>query len=139
MKPQATQTDDVASPFPPSERACAAARARLPAQSANPVAAAASTIDRPAFQRAIRGHRDEFDGCYQLALRRDPTVSGQVVIRFEIAPDGHVAAASVAESAAGLDDVGECVASHAQSWTFSPPGGSGTLTTTYPFNFATAQ
>jgi hypothetical protein len=110
-----------------------------PGVSANPVAAAASTINRPAFQRAIRSHHDEFDSCYQLALRHDPTAEGRVVVRFEIAPDGHVVEATLAESDHGLDAVGECIAGHASGWTFDPPGGSGPVTTTYPFNFTNTQ
>lgn len=109
----------------------------------DPVAVAGSdavvlgSIDRSYIDQVVKRHLNQIRYCYEKELQKDPTLAGKVVIKFVIAADGTVAAASVKESTLGNEVVEQCVAGRFLRMQFPvPAGGSSTVVVSYPFQFA---
>ena len=77
--------------------------------------------------RVIAGLRGRFRTCYQKGLSVDPTMSGKVVIRATIAPNGEVSGADVASSSGLSPEVGACIASAVHRAQFDPQATATTL------------
>jgi hypothetical protein len=85
------------------------------------------------IQQVVRAKFDVLRRCYEDGLRRDPELTGRVVVRFVIGRDG-----SVTNSSGGGDipddQVQTCVAAAIGELVFPPPAG-GIVTVSYPFVF----
>lgn len=66
-------------------------------------------IDPKVIGAAVRDNGREFQLCYETARQRNPSLAGQVEIRFVIQTDGSVGPAAVAETSLPKD-VSECIA-----------------------------
>jgi len=66
-------------------------------------------IDPKVIGAAVRGNTREFQLCYETARERNPSLAGQVDIRFVVQPDGSVGPSAVAESSLPKE-VSECIA-----------------------------
>jgi hypothetical protein len=75
-------------------------------------------------------------GCYEQALKRDPTLQGKVTIRFTISGSGKVTTARATLNEL-TPSVGNCMVSAFNRFRFPPPEG-GTVTFEYPFMFTPA-
>ena len=75
-------------------------------------------------------------GCYEQALKRDPTLKGKVTIQFTIAGSGKVTSAKATVNELG-PQVGSCMVAAFMRFRFPPPDG-GTITFEYPFMFTPA-
>jgi TonB family protein len=103
-----------------------------PRQSWNDLdAAAPGTLSAPTGVRvsdadaAIARLRPQFKACYQGGLVSDPTMSGKVVVRIHIAPDGPVDSSSVEQNSGLSDAVADCIRRALDQARFSAPGGNG--------------
>lgn len=76
-------------------------------------------------------------GCYERALRRDPTLSGKIIIQFTISGSGKVSSAKATTNEL-TPEVGSCITSAFMGFRFPPPEG-GSLTFEYPFMFTPAN
>jgi hypothetical protein len=76
--------------------------------------------------------------CYEEGLRRNPSLRGQIAVRFVVEPDGK--ATNITKSASNLrdDDVVRCVLSTFGSLDFPNPTGAA-VTVTYPIDFRPAD
>ena len=88
------------------------------------------------IQRAVRVNFTVFRLCFEAGMRRDPNLTGKVVVRFVIGLDGAVT--SVTDGGSDLPDqqVVACVVRSFSRVQFPPPNG-GTVTVTYPIMFNT--
>jgi TonB family protein len=85
-------------------------------------------VDKKALSAVFRARGSALQSCYERELKKNPSLSGKVVIRFTIGPAGRVTSASVLTHMPGSNAVGDCVASRVQGWKFpSPEGGSVTV------------
>ena len=88
-------------------------------------------------QESVEGQaartRNLVGGCYAIGLASDPSLSGVIVVRFTIAPDGKVSNVAVSNSNIGNADVEACVVAAVQTWRFA--AASSTDTFEYPFAF----
>jgi TonB family protein len=75
-------------------------------------------------------------GCYEQALKRNPTLAGKVTIRFTISGSGKVTTARTTLNEL-TPAVGNCMVSAFKRFRFPPPEG-GTVTFEYPFMFTPA-
>ncbi len=75
-------------------------------------------------------------GCYEQALKRDPTLQGKVTVRFTISGSGKVTTARTTLNEL-TPAVGNCMVSAFKRFRFPPPEG-GTVTFEYPFMFTPA-
>lgn len=66
--------------------------------------------DAPAaLQSALSGAGAASRGCYERALRNDPTLAGRIVVSVRVASNGNVCGASLSQNTLGSGGVGECV------------------------------
>lgn len=66
-------------------------------------------IDPKVIGAAVRDNTREFQLCYESARERNPSLAGQVDIRFVVQRDGSVGPSAVAESSLPKD-VSDCIA-----------------------------
>ena len=81
------------------------------------------------MKRQLSALRD----CYERALKRDRTLKGKIVIRFEIAEDGRTTNIEFDDSM-GNKDVLTCIKGRAKYWRFPKPEG-GSVFVAYPIVF----
>lgn len=91
----------------------------------------ANSLDTGVIKRVIARNRASIRACYETTLKTQPAAAGKMVVKFSIAADGHVTAAS----ATGLDEtLCACVADAFRAMEF--PKGPGLIHISYPFTFA---
>lgn len=95
------------------------------------------SLDRETIRQVVRQHRREIKYCYEKQLERDPTLEGQVTMRFTISGNGKVMAAFATESNLGSPAVEQCMQQKIQQWAFPNPKRGNLVTVNYPFNFST--
>jgi hypothetical protein len=86
----------------------------------------------------LRAHIGPIRACYELALRRNPTLAGRVVVQFTVGRDGRVVGAPRATGLERAPDVGRCVAARIAAITFAPRDGEPTEFS-YPFVFSPGE
>lgn len=92
------------------------------------------TLERTAIDETIRSHMNPIRSCYQRVLVQDPSVAGEIRVKFVIGADGAVTSAAV-ESSTLPDEVGDCILSAFDRMVFPEPEGGGIVIVTYPFVF----
>ncbi|NUP07830.1 MAG: AgmX/PglI C-terminal domain-containing protein [Polyangiaceae bacterium] len=86
------------------------------------------------IQRIVRQNFGRFRLCYENGLRKDPTLSGKVVVDFTIAADGSVSAASATTTMSDAS-VGSCVSKAFFGLSFPQPEGGASVKVIYPVVF----
>jgi hypothetical protein len=119
-----------AQPAPPAPKAEPA-----PAPVAPPTA---GPLSRDAIAKVIRSGSDRFQACYNDGLKKNPTLSGQVVARFVIGNDGTVTESDDGGSSLPDKDVVDCVLGRMKQLRFPKPEGT-RLSVIYPLTFAVAD
>lgn len=71
--------------------------------------------------------------CYERALKRDRSLKGKIVIRFEILETGRTSSVEI-EDSMGSSDVVSCIKGRAKYWRFPKPDG-GSVFVAYPVVF----
>jgi TonB family protein len=72
---------------------------------------------------------------YETWLKRDPTLSGQLKIKFTILPSGEVANVSVVSSTTNNSEFDENIVRYVKRWMFPAVDGGGPVEVIYPFAF----
>ncbi len=95
-------------------------------------------VDREALARYIKARLTAIRGCYEKELKRNPTLKGKVVVRFNITPAGRASDIRLEENSVGSAEVGQCIVSLMRSWVFpfKPPD---EVPVQYPFLFTASQ
>lgn len=93
---------------------------------------------RKIVQRTVRSRMHQVAACYGAAAMFDDDVSGKVVVRFSIKPEGKVGSAIVTECNIDAEMLETCVLDTVQKWTFAPPPKGKSARFEYPFLFAKA-
>ncbi len=82
-------------------------------------------VDKKGLGRVFRARGSALRSCYERELKKNPSLSGKVVIRFTIGTAGRVTGGSVAKHLSGSTAVGNCVIGRVKGWKFpKPQGGS---------------
>lgn len=89
-------------------------------------------LDKDIVRRIVRAHINEVRYCYNQGLLRDPRIAGIVVVDFEVSRTGKVDTARLASSAVTDAEVGPCIVTAVQRWTFPKPEGA-TVQVSFPF------
>jgi hypothetical protein len=89
--------------------------------------------ERKAIGDYIRDNSSEIRECYAGRLRERPTLTGKVVTRFEIGPNGHV----IGATADGIADkeLIRCIVTAVRKFEFEKPASGGKLRVAFPFKF----
>ena len=72
--------------------------------------------------------------CYERALKRNPALSGKIVVRWTITPEGTVTGLDVENDTLGDPEVGQCIKKSIAGWRFPRPSG-GSVEVSFPFVF----
>ncbi|MCB9680772.1 MAG: AgmX/PglI C-terminal domain-containing protein [Alphaproteobacteria bacterium] len=92
-------------------------------------------LSRDQIDRVVKARLNTIRFCYQRELTRDPSLGGKLVIKFTVARDGTVSAASAAQNTVGSASVAACVTERFFAMTFPEPVGGGIVVVRYPFVF----
>jgi len=94
-------------------------------------------FDASAVVRVIKRQLRAIQRCYENELRRNPTLSGKVVVEFTIQPTGSVTEARATANTTNDEAVASCVLSTIRRFRFNDPAPEGgSVTFSYPFVFA---
>jgi hypothetical protein len=93
------------------------------------------TLDAGRVAGVLRANIGGIRGCYERALRNNPTLSGRLEVRFTIGTSGRVTGSPSTSGLSAAPDVGSCIASRVRSLVFPAPEG-GSVDFSFPFNFA---
>lgn len=94
------------------------------------------SLDRADIDEVVKNQTAAIRYCYQRELQRTPGLGGKIAVKFTIARDGSVSAASVKSSTMGAPAVESCIVSRFLRMQFPEPKGGGIVVVSYPFLFA---
>lgn len=99
-----------------------------------------ATLDPNAVAAKIRQYKGALVACYESALKRNPSLSGKVTLRFTINKIGKVSKAEIETDTMHDEDVNRCIIERASNWRFPPPsGGADDVQFAYPFIFQASK
>jgi len=93
-------------------------------------------LDRSLIDEVIKRHMNQIRYCYQRELTKNPALGGKVVIKFTIAKDGTVSAASTKSTTMNNASVESCIVGRFLRMQFPEPKGGGIVIVSYPFIFS---
>ena len=96
-----------------------------------------SEVDREALARYIKTRLKAIQGCYEKELKRNPSLKGKVMVRFNILPSGRTGEVEIEENTLGSDAVASCIRTAVRGWTF-PFKPDDEVPVAYPFVFTPA-
>jgi hypothetical protein len=87
----------------------------------------------PGVGELVQRHAGRFQQCYERALKRNPSLSGKLVVSFRIAPSGRATALRATRDTVG-GDVADCVTGVFEKLSFArPDSGSPRVSKTFVF------
>ncbi|NOZ85827.1 MAG: energy transducer TonB [Deltaproteobacteria bacterium] len=93
-------------------------------------------LDSGALQRAVRRKMSAVKACYEKQLKRNPNLSGKIVIYFVVGGNGRVTEASIEQNTMGNKEVAACILVKIKRWIFPKPEDGEEAPVTIPFVFA---
>jgi hypothetical protein len=95
-------------------------------------------LDPGLVAKEVRSRLGAIKACYERALKRNPTLSGKVVIHWTITAAGTVSGIDVENDTLGDPEVASCIKSLVSRWRFPAPAG-GSVDVSFPFVFQASQ
>lgn len=89
-------------------------------------------VDKKLVEETFRRRKSAIEGCYQIALKTNPSVAGKIVVTFTIGTAGTITNISVTENTTGDSSLAACIVGRIRGWAF-PPAKGGEVTFRYPF------
>ena len=77
-------------------------------------------------------------GCYERALKRDPSLHGTVEVQFTISATGRITRADIVQDSLRDDEVASCITGTVRSWRL-PRHDGGDVAMSWPFVFRTSK
>jgi len=93
-------------------------------------------LDRSLIDEVIKRNMNQIRYCYQRELTKNPALGGKVVIKFTIAKDGTVSAASTKTTTMNSPPAESCIVGRFLRMQFPQPKGGGIVIVSYPFIFS---
>lgn len=93
-------------------------------------------IDKRDVDFAVKMRMDKIRGCYQRELRRNPRLTGDLMMSFVVQRDGTVGSATIKRSSLNNIAVEKCVREQFLMMKFAKPPGNQTIDVNYPIVFA---
>ena len=87
-----------------------------------------------AVQGALRAKGGQARGCYERALRLNPTLQGRVMVSARVGAQGQMCSASISQNTLGDPGVAACISQMFRAGKFPPPKG-GCVDVNVPLNF----
>src|SRR6516162_1423047 len=95
-------------------------------------------LDPAMVAKEVRSRLGAIKACYERALKRNPTLSGKVVIHWTITQAGTVSGVDVEQDTLGDAEVASCIKALVARWRFPAPAG-GSVDVSFPFVFQASQ
>jgi outer membrane biosynthesis protein TonB len=95
-------------------------------------------LDPNMVAKEVRTRLGAIKACYERALKRNPNLSGKVVIHWTITQAGTVSGVDVEQDTLGDAEVASCIKSLVARWRFPAPSG-GSVEVSFPFVFQSSQ
>jgi outer membrane biosynthesis protein TonB len=95
-------------------------------------------LDPAMVAKEVRSRLGAIKACYERALKRNPNLSGKVVIHWTITQAGTVSGVDVEQDTLGDAEVASCIKSLIARWRFPAPAG-GSVDVSFPFVFQASQ
>jgi outer membrane biosynthesis protein TonB len=95
-------------------------------------------LDPAQVAKEVRTRLGAIKACYERALKRNPNLSGKVVIHWTITQAGTVSGVDVEQDTLGDAEVASCIKSLVARWRFPAPSG-GSVEVSFPFVFQSSQ
>jgi outer membrane biosynthesis protein TonB len=95
-------------------------------------------LDPAMVAKEVRTRLGAIKACYERALKRNPTLSGKVVIHWTITQAGTVSGVDVEQDTLGDAEVASCIKALVARWRFPAPAG-GSVDVSFPFVFQSSQ
>jgi outer membrane biosynthesis protein TonB len=95
-------------------------------------------LDPAMVAKEVRSRLGAIKACYERALKRNPTLSGKVVIHWTITQAGTVSGVDVEQDTLGDAEVASCIKALVARWRFPAPSG-GSVDVSFPFVFQSSQ
>ncbi len=96
------------------------------------------SLDPGVIAREVRQRMLAIKGCYERSLKRNPKLSGKIVVRWTITPAGTVQGVDIDSDTMGDPEVGSCIKALIARWRFPTPSG-GAVEVSFPFVFQASQ
>ena len=90
------------------------------------------------IEKTLSKYLEKFQRCYEKALLSDPSISGEVQMRWTIGTSGHVSEAQVVRSEMNKKPLHDCLTKELGKIVFPAPKG-GPATVKKPFRFKSAS
>ncbi len=91
-------------------------------------------MDQAKINAIIKSKQKALQDCYERELRKNPNLSGKIVVRFTIGEDGKVSDVRIESDSMGNPEVADCILSRIRRWIFPKPD-EGSVTVSVPFVF----
>jgi hypothetical protein len=91
-------------------------------------------LDPNIVAKEVRARIGAIKGCYERALKRNPNLSGKIVMHWTITPAGTVQGVDVEQDSMGDSEVSTCIKVLIARWRFPAPSG-GAVEVGFPFVF----
>ena len=95
-------------------------------------------LDPNMVAKEVRSRLGAIKACYERALKRNPNLSGKVVIHWTITQAGTVSGVDVEQDTLGDAEVASCIKALIARWRFPAPAG-GSVDVSFPFVFQSSQ
>lgn len=95
-------------------------------------------LDPNVVAKEVRARMGAIKGCYERALKRNPSLSGKIKIRWTITAAGTVSGIEIDEDTLGDSEVASCIKRLIAGWRFPAPSG-GAVEVVFPFVFQASQ
>jgi hypothetical protein len=95
-------------------------------------------LDPAMVAKEVRTRLGAIKACYERALKRNPNLSGKVIIHWTITQAGTVSGVDVEQDTLGDAEVASCIKSLIARWRFPAPSG-GSVEVSFPFVFQASQ
>src|SRR5262249_17844031 len=96
------------------------------------------SLDPGVIAREIRGRLGAVKACYESGLKRNPSIGGKLVLRFEVSSVGKVTKTEIDQDSMPDDEVPSCIKQPLMTWPFPAPAG-GSVQFSYPFIFQASK
>ena len=97
--------------------------------------ASSSSRSQAAINRVVKRQQSRLKKVYEAMLKRDPKLSGKLMIKFTILTDGSVTNVSIVSSTTNNSTFDNRILSYIKRWKFPPISGGGPVEVTFPFAF----
>lgn len=95
-------------------------------------------LDPNIVTKEVKARMGAIKACYERALKRNPSLSGKVVVRWTITAAGTVSGIDIDQDSLGDSEVTSCIKSLVARWRFPAPSG-GAVDVSFPFVFQASQ